>query len=392
MTRNPRYPSRQSRRLTSNRRRFLQLSGAALSGMALANCGRTLSDSAPSDSSSDGEESEETASAQGNGADADTLYIYTWADYVDEGLLALFTERTGYKAVSDIYDSNETMLARLQAGGGDTYSIIYPSDYMVQEMIGLDLLSELDPSQLEGMDQIREKWQDPVYDGQNKHSVPVSWGTTGLLINKAELGSTPEDWDYLWENMDQISGRLTLLDDMRETLGAVLRSLGYSYNSTDEAELEEAYQRLLELKPAIADFQSFGYEDQILSGDLLVVMAYSVDAIAATLEDENLEYIVPESGSSVWTDTIVIPKSAPNTEAAYAWMNFMLDPEVAAKAVDTLYFATPNKEAYDLLSDELKENKDLFPPEEVLSRCEGIAPVDEATQLYEEYWTEITSA
>ncbi|MGF1514956.1 MAG: spermidine/putrescine ABC transporter substrate-binding protein [Elainellaceae cyanobacterium] len=387
MTRNPRYPSRRSRRLTPNRRRFLQLSGAALSGIALANCGRTLSDSSTGEDAATS--TEESASA---GADPDTLYIYTWADYVDDGLLALFTERTGYKAVSDIYDSNETMLARLQAGGGDTYSIIYPSDYMVQEMIGLDLLSELDPSQLEGMDKIREKWQDPVYDGQNRHSVPVSWGTTGLLYNKTELETPPEDWDYLWENTDAISGRLTLLDDMRETLGAVLRSLGYSYNSKDEGELEEAYQRLLELKPAITDFQSFGYEDQILSGDLLVVMAYSVDAIAATLEDDNLEYIVPASGSSVWTDTMVIPKSAPYAEAAYAWMNFMLDPEVAAKAVETLYFATPNQDAYGLLSDELKENKNLFPPEEVLAECEGIAPVGEATELYEEYWTQLTSA
>lgn len=387
MTRNPRYPSRRSRRLTPTRRRFLQLSGAALSGIALANCGRTLSDS-PGDS----EDPASTEGAAEAGADKDTLYIYTWADYVDEGLLALFTERTGYEAVSDVYDSNETMLARLQAGGGESYSIIYPSDYMVQEMIGLDLLSELDPEQLQGMDKIREKWQDPVYDGQNRHSVPVSWGTTGLLFNKAELGDAPDDWDYLWDSTDDISGRLTLLDDMRETLGAVLRSLGYSYNSTDEGEIEEAYERLLELKPAITDFQSFGYEDQLLGGDLLVVMAYSVDAIAATLEDENLEYIVPKSGSSVWTDTMVIPKSAPNSEAAYAWMNFMLDPEVAAKAVDTLYFATPNQAAYDLLSDELKENEDLFPSDEVLDQCEGIAPVGDATQLYEDYWTQLTSA
>ncbi|MGB3616405.1 MAG: spermidine/putrescine ABC transporter substrate-binding protein, partial [Elainellaceae cyanobacterium] len=316
MTRIPRYPNRRSRRLSPTRRRFLQLSGAALSGLALANCGRTLSDN----TAEDGEQAAAEGGTAEAGADADTLYIYTWADYVDEDLLALFTERTGYKAVSDVYDSNETMLARLQAGGGDAYSIIYPSDYMVQEMIGLDLLSEIDSGQLEGMDKLRDKWQSPVYDEDNRHSVPVSWGTTGLLYNKAELDPAPEDWDYLWSETDQISGKLTLLDDMRETLGAVLSSLGYSYNSEDEGELEEAYERLLELKEAgaIANFQSFGYEDQILSGDLLVVMAYSVDAIAATLEDDNLEYIVPSSGSSVWTDTMVMPKSAPNPEAAYA--------------------------------------------------------------------------
>lgn len=332
------------------------------------------------------------ASPSGTAGSSGALHLYAWADYVDEELTNRFTEQTGVQVITDIYDSNETMLARMQAGGGAAYSIIYPSDYMVEQMLDLDMLTVLDKSRIDGMDNLKPQWQDPVYDPGNTHSVPTSWGTTGLLYNTQLLDPEPEDWSYLWEQQDNLALRMTLLNDVRETMGAVLRSLGYSYNSTDPAELEEAYQRLLELKPAIASFSTFGWEEQLLSGDLLMVMSYSVDAIAATLEDPNLNYIVPDSGSSLWTDTMIIPKTAPNPDAAYAWINFMLQPENAARAVELLYFATPNQLAFDLLPDELKSNQDLFPPDDVLAKCEGIAPVGDAAEIYDRYWTEITSA
>lgn len=377
------YP-RTRRRFASGRRRFLQASTAAIAGVMLSNCRQNLSSVESSDEETDPSDA---------GAGSEALHIYTWTGYTNDEMISQFTEKTGIDVVVDIYDSNETMLARLQAGGGDAYSIIYPSEYMVQEMMDLDLLTEFDPSRLTDMNGLFfDQWQDPVYDPGNAHSIPFSWGTTGLLYNKAELNPALEDWSYLWEYTDQLTNRMTLLDDMRETFGAVLKSLGYSVNSTDPAQVEEAYQRLVELKPALANFQSFGFEDLILGGDLLLVMSYSSDAIPATLEDENLEYVVPASGATLWTDTIVIPKSAPNVDAAYEWINYMLDPAVAADAVSSLFFATPIKPAYEMLSPELKANNDLFPPEQVLAECESLAPVGEATELYERYWTQLTSA
>ncbi len=347
----------------------------------LSNCRRGISDV----------QSSPTGQGSPTAGGSDTLHIYTWADYVDQDLTDSFTERTGIRVVTDIYDSNETMLARLQAGGGAAYSIIYPSDYMVEEMRELNLLTELEQARLEGLENLSEQWQDPVYDPNNNHSIPVSWGTTGLIYDSRQLDSSPDDWEFLWENQDQLWLQMTLLNDVRETMGAALKSLGYSYNSTNPAEIEAAYERLVELKPAIASFQSFGWEDQLLSGDLRMVMSYSVDAIAAVLEDPGLNYIVPSSGSSLWTDTMTIPVSAPNPDAAYAWINFLLEPENAARAVQRLYFATPNQAAFNLLPAELQDNEDLFPSEDVLARCEGIAPVGDAAELYDRYWTELTS-
>lgn len=377
--------SHQFRRLGPTRRRFLQGSAAAIAGVTLANCRQNI---ANVDTESPETEATSTEASEGSGV----LHVYTWADYTNDELVNAFTEKTGIEVIVDIYDSNETMLAKMQAGGGDAYSIIYPSDYMVQQMIELGMLTKLDKERIQGLDNIFDKWQDPVYDSGNTFSVPYAWGTTGLLYNTEAVSGDPEDWDYLWQNQGDLSRQITLLDDVRETMGAVLKSLGYSYNSTDPAEIEEAYNRLIELKPAIASFMSFGYEDALFGGDLVMVMAYSVDAIAATLEDERMEYIVPTSGSSVWTDTLVIPTTAPNVDAAYEWINFNLDPAISQMSTEMLFNATPNKVAYENLSDELKSNEDLFPPEEVLERCEGIAPVGEATALYDEFWTKVTSA
>jgi spermidine/putrescine transport system substrate-binding protein len=379
-------PLSRQRAFGATRRRFLQGSAAALAGVALSNCRQNLAEV------QSGTGSTEVSAAGGGSGGGGTLNIYTWADYVDDELTARFTEETGIRVVVDIYDSNETMLARLQAGGGSNYSILYPSDYMVEQMLELNMLSELDHSRIKGLENLLDQWVDPVYDPGNAHSVPYSWGTTGLLYNRELVTGTVDDWDYLWDNKEALSRRMTLLDDVRETMGAVLKSLGYSYNSTNPQEIEAAYRRLLEIRPHLAAFRSFGFEDQLLGGDLSIVMSYSVDAIAATLEDDRMEYIVPASGSSVWTDTMVIPADAPNPDAAYAWINFMLQPEMAKGAVERLSFATPNAAAFDMLPEALKSNEDLFPPDDVLARCEGIAPVGEAADLYDRFWTEITSA
>jgi spermidine/putrescine transport system substrate-binding protein len=363
-----------------SRRRFIQLSAAAASGFALTNCARNLSNSGSTS---------ESPAASGD----DTLRIYTWANYIDDELLQKFQEKTGISAVVDTFDSNEAMLAKMQAGGGGAYSIIYPSDYMVTEMTDLEMLQPLDASKITGLDNLRSKWQDPVYDPGNAHSVPVVWGTTGLVYNPELLETELTGWDYIWNETDALTRKLTLINDPREVLGAVLAYMGNSFNSEDPEQIQAAYEKLVEIKPAIANFITNGWEDQLASGDLLISMAYSTDAIALMEENPDLRYVVPETGSSLWTDTMVIPKGAPNPDAAYEWINFILVPENSAIAAERLKLATPNQAAFDLLPKELKDNTNLFPPEAVLANCEGIAPVSqEAAETYDKYWTQLTSA
>jgi spermidine/putrescine transport system substrate-binding protein len=361
--------------IRTGRRHFLKLSAGALSGLMLSNCRRGLSD----------------VQSGGNGR-SDLLEIYTWAAYVDDEVIQAFQDQTGIEVRVTLYDSNETMLAKLQAGGGGNFSIVYPSDYMVEEMISLDMLTPLDKSKIQGLDNLLDNWANPGYDPNNAHSVPFAWGTTGLVYNRQLLSPPPTDWNYLWQSREDLTRQVTLLNDVREVMGAALKSLGYSYNSTNPQEIEAAYQRLVEIRPKLASFTTDAWQDQILAGDLAVAMGYSSDAIAVHQENPDIVYHVPDSGASLWTDTMAILKTAPNPEAAYAWLNFQLDPQNAARNVEKFNFATPVRPAIDLLSPELQADQNLFPPEEVLSRCESIAPVGDAVDLYDRYWTLLTSA
>lgn len=360
-----------------SRRRFLQTSAAALSGLGLSGCGWTLAQ----------------VRAQTPVQDkSNRLFIYTWAGYTDENLLSSFTAATGVKVIADVFDANETMLNKVQAGGANAYSIIYPSDYMVRQMLELGLLTKFDQSRLDGLNNLLPKFQDPAYDPGNSHSVPVAWGTTGLIYNSKKLQQPPEDWDYLWKNQQQLNRRITLINDVREVMGATLRMLGYSYNSTNPQELKQAYEKLKALKGAIASFTTDAWKEQILAGDLLIAMCYSADAADAISENEDLRYVIPNSGTSLWTDTMVIPKFARNVDAAYAWINFMLQPTVAASVTERLNFGTPNKTAIKQLPTKISSNPSIFAPEAILEKCERISPLEKKiSEEYDRYWTQLTS-
>lgn len=360
----------------STRRQFLKNSAATISGLAVSSCGWRLAD---------------VQSAPAVKGSTDKLFIYTWAGYTDDALLDRFTEKTGIRVVADVFSSNEEMLARVQAGGARAYSIIYPSDYMVVQMTELGLLSPLDHSILGGIDRLKKQFQNPVYDPGNRYSVPLSWGTTGLIYNTEQVKEAPEDWNYLWEHKQELARRMTLASDVREVMGAALRMLGYSLNSTNQEQVKQAYEKLVELKPAIASFTTDAWRPQMLTGDLKVAMCYSSDANEVISDDDKLKYVVPKSGSSLWTDTLVIPKGAPNPEAAYKWINFMLQPDVAASLVERLSFSTPLEDAFSLLPPEVRQNDILFPPESVLKKCEGVAPVGKFMEVYDRYWTQLTS-
>jgi spermidine/putrescine transport system substrate-binding protein len=348
-----------------------------VSGLTLSSCGWTLAEVHP---------------VRNKAGASDELHIYTWTSYVDDQLLEGFTGQTGIRLVKDIFDSNETMLATFQAGKGAVYSIIYPSDYAVANMIELKLLQPLDYGRISGHENILPKFQTSSHDPQNRYHVPISWGTTGLIYNSEKLNPPPTDWNFLWENQQRLSRRMTLLNDTREVMGAALRSLGFSYNSTNHQEIRQAYEKLARLKPDLATFTTDAWRDQMIAGDLLIAMGYSSDAMLVTRENPSLKYLIPSSGTSLWSDTMVIPKTAPNMDAAYAWINYMLQPGVAARVSERLLFATPNQAAHDQLPAPLRDDPTLFPPEFLLAKCETIAPVDpKTTALYEKYWTQLTS-
>ncbi len=358
------------------RRRKFFTGLAALSGFLTASCGWRLGDVRTSSP---------IVSA------LDKLHLFTWSQYTDNQLLKTFSTQTGIKVLADVYDANEVMLAKLQASSGGTYSLIYPSDYMVKKMVNKGLLKKINSERLVGLDNLFPRFKNPEYDQNNSYSIPMSWGTTGFIYNSEKIQTPPQDWNYLWENQERLSKRMTLLNDAREVIGGVLKMLGYSYNSQNEKHIEAAYKKLKILKYDVAAFSTDAWRNQIMSGDLVLAMCYSSDAYQITRENPKLKYITPKSGSSLWTDTIAIPTTTSNIDGAYEWINFMLKPEVAERMSQRLGVATPNSAGFELLPQKIQNNPTLFPPEDVLAKCERLSPLGKFEEVYERYWTQLTS-
>ncbi len=371
-----------------SRRKFLRNSAYVASGLAAS----TAISACNASTTSSPSQSPTQSKVQ------DTLYIYGWATYVDnEEILKDFTAETGIKIVGDSYDSNEVMLAKLQASSGKSnYSAIYPSDYMVTQMIAPGLLAKVDKTKIPNLSNLDRSFVKNAYDPENVYSVPISWGTTGIAYNvkavQKSIGSEPKDWSYLWEHKEQLKGKLTLLNDVREVMAMALHTLKYDYNSTDAAQIKQAFEKLQELKPSVASFETDAWRDRLIAGDLAVAMAFSGDGLSVARQNPDVKYIIPESGASIWTDTIAIPKDAPNTEAAYIWINYLLRPEVAAKVSNSNSFGTTNKSAIDRIAPDLKNIAAWSPTQESIDKGGRLVKLDPAIlQIYESYWTKLTS-
>jgi spermidine/putrescine transport system substrate-binding protein len=317
------------------------------------------------------------------------LNIFAWADYFHPDCLPDFEKRTGIKVIYDTFASNEQLLAKLQAGATE-YDIVMPSNYMVQEFVKLDLLAAIDHDRLQGVNRLMERFQHPVFDPQLRHAMPQFWGTTGIACDLAALGgerNIPDDWDAFWD--ERFARRMTLLDDSRETIGMSLKRMGKSYNTTDAGEVRAATQELIKQKPLVMCYTSDQVIVQLAAGDSMLALVYSGDAYQAARQNPNVRYRVPKSGTSIWVDSFCIPKGAPHPDSAYAWLNYMLDPAVAAHNAKFNKYACANAEARKYFSKDEISDPDRYPPENVLSRCEELKDLGPAIFLYDRMWTEL---
>jgi spermidine/putrescine transport system substrate-binding protein len=326
----------------------------------------------------------------GGGPEEKKLALYNWAEYVAKSTIPSFEEKTGIQVTQDFYSSNEELLAKLQAGGSG-YDVIVPSDYMVSIMIKSDILQPLDKAKIPNLKNIGENFRDPPYDPDNEYSAPYQYGTTGILYNKKELGETISTWDPMWD--PEFEGAIGMLDDPRETPGAALYKLGYSVNATDDEQLAEAEAELKEQKPLLRGyFDSTQNQASVQNGDLLLGHVFSGDGFLALAENPDLDYVIPEPGATLWTDTMAIPASAQHPDNAHKFINHILDPKVGAALSNYTYYNTPNEAALPMIDDALKKLSGYVLTPEVFERLQVIEDVGEATRKYERLFTEVKSA
>ncbi|GFH41766.1 spermidine/putrescine ABC transporter substrate-binding protein [Lactococcus hodotermopsidis] len=295
------------------------------------------------------------------------LTIYNWGDYIDEELLKKFEKETGYKVSYVTFDSNEAMYTKVKQGG-TTYDIAIPSEYMIDKMISENLLVKLDKSKIKGLANIDSRFLDLDFDAENNYSIPYFWGTVGIVYNDKFVKNAPEHWNDLWS--ETYRNNLMLIDGAREIIGMALNAENNSLNSTDMGQLNLAYKHLKLLSPNVKAIVADEIKQYMINNEAAAAVTFSGEAAEMVDENEHLHYIVPSEGSNLWFDNIVIPKTAKNYEAAYAFINFMLDPENAAQNAEYVGYATPNRKAESLLPDEIKNDKQFYPDEAVIAHLE----------------------
>jgi spermidine/putrescine transport system substrate-binding protein len=323
------------------------------------------------------------------------LHVYNWAEYIDPELITAFEAKHGVKVILDTFEDPEAMIAKLEAGGKNQYDIVVPSDYHIPLMVRKGLLAELDASRLPHLGNLAEAFANPPYDAGLRHCVPYHWGTSAIAwrADKVAEGLEIDSWSVFFDEQAK-AGDFMMLADMREVIGAALKYQGHSLNSTDPAELAAAKELLLATKARSTGFAgSVESRTRLLAGDVALVHAYSGDIVQAIDEEEEgadqLRYAVPKEGGVIWVDNLAICSGAPQPELAYAFIDYLLEAEVAKQNAEYIGYPTANAAAEALLDPEVRGDPMIYPDAETRARLEFVLDLGEQAPLYEAIWTDL---
>jgi spermidine/putrescine-binding protein len=358
-----------SRREFVSRASALGLSLSTI-GMVLSACGRKA-EPAPAAADADlGEIGKE-------------LNIYNWSDYIAEDTIPNFEKEFGVKVTYDTYESNEEMVAKLQAGASG-YDIVVPSNYIVPVMTATDLALPLNKKYLTNLANLAPTFADPAFDPGLVHAVPYQWGTTGFAYRTDKVAAPGDSWSIFLDA--KYKGKMTQMDDMRDVIGCWLRFRGHSLNSIDPAELAAAKTDALAAKKNLKAYISAPVKGQLISGDVWIAQLWNGDTAQARVEQPNLGYVIPKEGCTIWTDSLMVTKSAPHKRAAHEFINYVLRPEVAAAISNVTGYGSPNQQALAKMTTPVP-----YPTAEEFQRLEYQKDLGANGTLWDQIWTEIKS-
>jgi spermidine/putrescine transport system substrate-binding protein len=315
-----------------------------------------------------------------------TLHLFTWSDYTEETAVKEFERRFGIKVVTDTFGSNEELLAKMQ-GGASGYDVIVPSDYMVSIMIKEGLLADLDLSKIPNVAQVYKHLRGLYYDPHNTFSIPYLWGTTGIGYDADRVLAPPVSWQALWD--ERYKGKISLLNDEREVFAMALRAEGWSPNSASPSQVNAAKNRLMTQKSLVKTYTSENYDQLLVSGEVILAHGWSGTILRAAAEKPSIRYVIPKEGGTIWQDNLCILKSSDHKDQAMAFINFLLEPQVAAGITSKVRYASANEAVRLFLPKEIAQNPTIYPPPETVARLEWIKDVGEAIKVYDRAWTEL---
>ena len=324
------------------------------------------------------------------------LRIFTWSEYMDEPKMSAdFEAATGIKVKIDVYENNEDMIAKLQAGGVSQYDIIVPSSYVLPTLNGLQLIQPLDHAKLPNLKNVMSQFRNLELDMDNKFTVPWQWGTVGLMYNKTKIGpEAASSWSIIFDPAKH-PGSFWLMDDVRTSMNAALAYLGLPMNSTNPEEIKKAADLLTTIKNSKScnGFKTgVGGKNDVVAGTADLAVVFNGDAIRDVEENpERFGFLVPKEGGEVWVDLMAIPAKAPHPDAAHKWINWILEPKVGAELSNYNRYATPNEASLPFILPEDLKNEEIYPGPETMKRLQYVADLGAALRLYDEAWTRIKS-
>ena len=317
------------------------------------------------------------------------LTVYNWYDYIYLPVLDMFEEETGIHINYANFEENEDMYTRLAAGAGE-YDVIIPSEYMIERLIKEDRLEPLDHDKIPNMANVLPSLMDAVYDPGNVYSVPYMWGTLGILYNTEMVEEPITSWSALFD--ERYAGKIYMMDSVRDTIGIALKMCGYSMNSFDEDEIQEAGDLLMKQREdgLIAGYILDTAKDKMIANEAVMAVVYNGDAMYAMRENDKLAYVVPDEGSNVWVDGLCIPKGSAHKEAAELFIDFMCRPDIARLNLDEIQYSPLIQQVVDGLSEEELNSIAINPTQEILDRCEYYQDISEVAWMYDDVWMDVT--
>lgn len=319
------------------------------------------------------------------------LNILNWGEYIDPELIELFEKETGVTVNYVEMTSNEEMLIKLRSSDC-VYDMCFPSEYIIEQLIATNMLLPLDMEKIPNAKNIAEDKLaiTDTFDPGNTYSLPYMWGTVGILYNTTIVEEPVTSWKILWD--EKYAGQIWMYDSVRDSIGITLKMLGYDLNTRSADEVAEARDMLIAQKPLRKGFGTDNMRSSMVNGKAAMAVIYSGDAFCCIDENPDLAYAVPDEGSNVWFDNVVIPKTAKNVEAAHAFINFLNDASIAARNTEYIFYSTPNAGAMALLDDYFTDNETYNPPAGVLARCTVFHDLGDFIEVFNDAWTKVKGA
>ena len=318
------------------------------------------------------------------------INFFNYGENIDDETIKEFEEKYKIKVNMETFDEMEAMYQKVKSGAGK-YDVILVSDALLPRMIDQKLVQEINKEKIPNISQMDEEYLNLEIDPDNKYSVPYMFGTVGLIYNKDVVKEDVDSWDILWD--EKYKDKIFMFDTYRDTIGVALKKLGYSLNSTDPAEIEEAKQLLLEQRKTVNPI--YGVDNgttMIPAGETDINMIWSGEGLNLQAEYPNLVYVVPKEGANFWIDSLCIPSNAKNVEGAEKFINFVSDKESALRIADEIGYTTPNKEARAEQPEEVRNNPNAYMPAEIMNRCEIYTDFTlDVKKIYDKAWIQIKS-